>query len=762
MANTYPMSSPTNHNILQTEQSFQQLKSQLRSFSSERIRLVMYERFFKGIQDGGPPQRFLSYFQELVDPFSELLKPENLSYSSPQYLRSLQQILRAMKTAGLAESSSQEFQSKISLLNKHLLTCYCYLGEFDKVQTLLGIKHSCYPNPHGSNMEHLRSIIRIDANAESSELLEGVLSGWESMIDGSSTETVWIPLVEKVDLQGESLTVPMIQPLSANVEQRSRQAGEHLIFFNNYPITNNSPIYYQAYDAVHVAAKQLHRSLSRNKPYFRVMFGFPQTEYFYTGESFGLGMTLVASAAFHEAVNQRNQYRIRRNLAVTGVVDLRGDIRAVSEVTIKAKLKAVYNSPFERFVAPLQNEDDLKIYVETLHETHANKNVLLQPGEKIEAILEHDAVSEKIRIPLSEWTQTHVKRSQVMRYTGGFVSLIVLLWIGWWLNRDMNPVLVNIEGRLLQAWNANHDLLWSHEFLFQPVPNSSEEVIRADRLIHVIDIDGDNLNEVIYGNYERSRQKSGWILAFDSDGSVLWEYDEQPSLECGSQSYDDFYVTRSILPVINSNADSSRIVVCFGHNLYWPYRVVVLNMDGEAESEYWHAGQIKGLYQMDGELENIVFWGTNNALNAGVLGKLNIFGLPRFSPGFLDKCDSTLLRTMNELCYLTFRVSQELSVQAGDFRPEITDFLPSGTDTYTATLIVSSDNGPLFYSFDREFNITNFTISDFYFSSFQQYHGMRLYEKYSPDEVMEQLTDIYSYQQQNGPSKTYKLFPADE
>ena len=737
------MSSPTNHNILQTEQSFQQLKSQVRSFSSERIRLVLYERFFNGIQDGGPPQRFLSYFQELVGPLLELLKPENLSYSSPKYLRSLHQTMNAMKMAGLAESSSQEFQGRVEMLKKHLLGTFCYLGEFDQAQSLLGIDQSTGAIEQGTNLEKFRSLINTKPTTKHSEVLHEIYSAWESMVAGSSTETVWIPLVEKVELQGETLAVPMIQPLSVKVEQRSRQAGEHLIFFNNYPIANNSPIYYQAYDAVHVAAKQLHRSLSRNKPYFRVMFGFPETEYFYTGESFGLGMALVASAAFQKAVYQRVQVRVKMGWAITGMVDMGGSIRAVSGQSIENKLHAVYYSPFDRFIIPQKNENNLKSPLVTLKKEHPGKDIQLQYAEEIEATFNHNELSHMIRIPLKEWTQTHVRRSQVIQLVVVLALLIAFLWAGWWWNRDLNPENARIENGQLHVYNQDEQLLWIYDFGF-PLMNLYHQPGGLDPALIVEDIDGDGLNEVIIGNRERKPVQPSTVHAFDYDGALRWVYSDSSDVyyDDGNDNYGHKFATRFIM-IIDSNDKQKDVLVGFNHKLYFPSKLIRLSNAGEVKSTFWNSGAIDGAMFVSDFLQEkpvLLVYGTNNEYNSGFVAAFRADSLSGHSPQ-VNKHYIKQGEMVNQyFAYIQFPMLDTLGTYTFHRRTHVINIFPPSQEHLRIDLRGSNGEVEWLYYLDTSLTIRNLVFSD----SFNGQFLSQFKDKLNSEQIWDQLVQHYS------------------
>ncbi|MEA3287631.1 MAG: hypothetical protein U9Q77_09700 [Candidatus Marinimicrobia bacterium] len=290
--------------LREIEEKFKELQYYLSSGISARLKLSILYSFLSMIDQQSSPHRFYSYFQEVQEQIPELLQVDVLKFRSNEFLDRLQHYLQMMEDTGIEIESNQV---------------------------------------SGKSQEE-----------------QGGTSGF-------SSDTVWIPLVEQEQTQGFGLIRnATIQPLTVQVELRRSDADNDLILFNNYPVNMGDPFYNQALDAVGAAKKQLKIRRTGNIPKFRVMFGFADKEYFYTGESFGLGMSLAVLAQMEKATIQRTQHQISQNAVITGGIDVNGQVRGVSEQSLPAKIEAFYCSPFQIFVHPEINSDVIKVSLNKL------------------------------------------------------------------------------------------------------------------------------------------------------------------------------------------------------------------------------------------------------------------------------------------------------------------------------------------------------------------------------------------------------------
>lgn len=748
-----------------------------------RAKLDLYAEFLSRLHQQKHPQLFLSYYQEIYEGFLELFLPENLHYRAPQYLENLGTYCATMQDSGLKELKDPVFKRAFQELNLRRIAVNFYTGDISGALLRLNLELKDFKlDSNASNQEKFLGIYAylIQSGIAIPEQLEEIRVEWEVMAGGASDEMVWIPLVEKGQIEAESgLITATIQPLKVEVELRRRDATRDLIFFNNHPMGNNDLIYYQAMDAVSVAKKkQLKTKNGVKSSYFRVMFGFPDTGYFYTGESFGLGMSLAALAQMEKVTLQRTQHKILKNAVITGGVDVNGSVRGISELSLPAKIAAFYYSPFQTFVHPDINKNITTNTFEELkkaclHEPACQavaqgrkpvegsddrnpeekpaanqRQVETNAANSVSSLLKNQLITKKEKISFKVWSKAHIRKNQVLHYVSTILLLVGLGWGSWFYTRDLNVVRVEVTDNILTAFNGRDQPLWTYE-LFPYESIKSNISILGDRSIQVVidDINGDSQNEIILSPATIDEHYAGHLICLNNDGNILWDTDFGGAVLFGDSSYKPPFIADD-LKVAKLQDGKSVIIALFNHYPYFPAKIALVSNQGENLGMYYHGGSLSSIdifdVSQDG-VNDIVFCGTNNESRDGILGALELTKVSGHSPQQKDHYRHSKSSEANHIFYLRFPKGDWLDLKEKSQNFAIHHISKAGENDFRVTVSNKRMKYYAIYEFGKNMDYHGASFADNMLDTYLTLHDHGLYQDYSPEFVREKLDAIKSW-----------------
>ena len=744
---------PTLHQI---EESFQLLNFRLLTSTTPNTKLVLCHQFLTLLHSRERSGHYLSYYQEFYEELFSLITPQHLRFFSPEFLDTFQAHLVRMQQSGLLERHEPSYVNAIRSLEFRRAAVRFYVGDYTTGCAHLGIRNlnfSTLPElDHYQNFHRVLEIVRL-SHPKKSDSLEMILAEWQEMAEGLSSDTIWIPLVETNGMtKSEHSPIATLQPLKVELELRKRDAAQDLVFFNNHPLANNDLVYYQAMDAMTAARKYLGLNATRKDgPHFRVIFGFPESGSFYTGESFGLALALAIMVQVDQVFISRTQHRVLKNVVITGGVDVNGQVRRISEHSLQAKLEAFIYSPFRTFIYPEENDTAVKAGHPA--EYYPNREYQAIPVRSFSEIVNHPATTRKEKISLREWSKAHSRKNKIVSYLSLLLILTGIIWGSWFFTRDLNPVSLLLREKAVIAYNSGGKELWRIAIPSSDIVNNKGITVYETSKINMVydlkDIDDDKRNEVVYGVGSRNLAMSGMLRLVDHNGEIVWGKNINHTVRAGEEDYPPPFMIHSIIMLENKQSET-RIVTVQRHFLWFPSIVTQLDLKGDVKGEYFHGGHISSTVIEDinnDGVKDISFYGTHNdSLRSAILCVLSLDNIQGCSPSSVSSNKKFDMEVANHLVYLRFPQFTWIRQKENSLFFRVIEFTP----TFNKTYHVSAGNKETFqraeYDLDQNFRVISASLPDNARQKYFDLHGHTIEQDFSPAFIDSALRAVEYYE----------------
>ncbi|NQT64534.1 MAG: VCBS repeat-containing protein [Candidatus Marinimicrobia bacterium] len=728
----------------QIERRYQDLSYQINNGLSERSQLSLFINFYQSLQAQPEQAVFLSYYQESYENFFSLLSESNLAYRSPSYLEAIQTIGMEISRAGIKHLREQEFENTLELVQQTRIRHLCYAGMYAEVFELLSLAIPRKLDASLAPLEQLARLVELLKKADKPqvELFELTHKDWINRIAGCSREAVWIPLVEQTFTTPEAaLPEATIQPLGVEVNILDQNTSADILLFNNHPIQPGDQLYDQALDAL-LAAKAALRFGDKKRPGVQISFGFPQREFFYTGESFGLGMALVILAQLEQLSGQRKQHCLRNHVVYTGGLGLDGKVRGVSKQTFPAKLNAFRYSPFTVLVAPHYNtrfssesfEDQAYILDEVVS------------VDDLKQVKENSAIVEHKLISWQSWFGRQLKQNNIYHRVILLILTMLSIYFIWYIF-PYNVEGVKASGTRIYAVDELGLKRWEHDFgvpidlKHLQISNTADH--RTNQTLLIEDINADGKKDVILGLEQHFEHLSGSIQFLDGDGVNSWSVFPD-SLVINDSIYSTFNVGG--IKLADINGDGSKEIIAMINNTPWfPSVLTVLNSEGERLAWFYNAGHfididVLDLYQND-TLDLLVTLYNNEYKRAG---------LAVFDPGNFSAV-SPQSRAHYRLDFENPRGLRQYLLLKGTHFMQIPGSsvhqAPKGLDpNNNGNILVRTgdgfrDNG-LYYYFDYNLNMKRVALGDNFYAEYEKLIGHSIFQDFPNHSYLDSIKQI--------------------
>jgi len=634
--------------IFQIELASKKLQNILKIPASLKYKILYLISFFKLILEEPEQIIFNSYFEEftpqLYDLINRLGQVDVKVFFSPKEIDDVRNVLSKINNVTILEDKSYDFENLEELLTK----------EKDKALSYLD---------------------------GSSKLTLGV--------EEYSVNSINIALIEKNlnENYNSDLEVGMIHRFNLSSSIRSRNETTDHLEFNNLINLDKTKIVEQL-NRVTTIAKRACSNQNIKTHYYNFTYFFDLKEYIYTGSSLGLGGVTLAYNSI--LINElcKYYYKFRNDTIFTAEIDKDGNLVKLDAKSLKLKLKAVFFSPYTKFVLPEENIHEANSELEALNKKYTKRKLQLIPIRDFENVFKNLDIVERCELKFKDRLVTNYKKYHVV--VNWFLSIaaliVIILFIVNYLIPvlDRNPIIPRIENKKFTAYNKYGIKVWESDFFTRDYDSTSvyiDNFIKSN--IHIADLNDDNENEILVLNTDQKNLAiTRSMSCYKSDNTILWKYSKpHEEIYYGNTLFDDTYFLNRI-NVHDFNNDGKKEIITSGYLDPWfPCRITLYNYQGKEISHYWNAGHLKeiDIYDLDGDgKEEIYLMGATN--NEKYRGAVLVVFDPDFVKGASFNTDPQKDRKPGlEKYYIIFP------------KTILTKFCPAGL-TFTRDILVKGKN----------------------------------------------------------------------
>jgi hypothetical protein len=189
------------------------------------------------------------------------------------------------------------------------------------------------------------------------------------------------------------------------------------------------------------------------------------------------------------------------------------------------------------------------------------------------------------------------KRNPLISVSGSFVLTAVIV-VAFTLfskkQEDSNPSYFSVENNVLNIYNMSGEILWK-----KPIIHKDEhDFTVGSKAISILDVNMDGKNEVVtifqIPNDKESLKNS--LTVYNSNGTILWRENLGGEISYHGKKYADDYFIRKML-IHDYHGKKSIFVLIY--NSHSPAAVVVLDLLGNIQTEFWNYGHFADLIFSD-------------------------------------------------------------------------------------------------------------------------------------------------------------------
>lgn len=632
-------------NPITVEKHFQNVLATLAHSSSGRKRLLELGRFLDSLEDDFVA--YEPYLLELMQRLPDMMRALEVTGCAPEPLHDLVKKLRALQMQLAALAAIEGLSTALDQLQQNVARLYAYAGDWQKSLALLdegntaswqtwltAISNGCHQSPQVL-LRELREYAQRD-HSEIGSALDEMAECWTPM-NRAKENSVLAPVIERSLFQSNSATEEgglrclTIQILGAAPgEQDEIDADVHVL---NAPTTSN--ILQTPVTASRRLLAETHPQLTGK--YFAGRVKFESAPAMHEGGSANLAIAALFYCAATRYAEQRLQYRLAANVAITGEVKETGEVLPVDHEALGAKIKAVFFSWVEYFVVPKAQLGAVEILANELAQRYPNRQLTIIGVKHLGEIF----YDRRLAVRECAGIAKHIARKAWRKKftVGGLATTgLLVLIIGKLLYGplDKNPVsgeFVEESFLIKNKYGEQLDRIWVGA---PTVSRANENLVTRRLFADFYDADKDGTNEVI-SLQEATRETDNINLIYCKSivkDSVLWSAPLRRMLHFPNNSgtESDHFRPQSILAGDFDGDGAGEIFVIARHDLF-PSLVLKLDAKtGRELGDYIHAGHLEAMQAVDLDddgITEILLCGINNAFRAACLVVLD----PRFVAG---------------------------------------------------------------------------------------------------------------------------------
>lgn len=673
-------------NLIQIENASATLTEVLKTKSSSKYKLLLILNFFTLTRNYHDIESLYSYYIQFIDDFTALIQMENNSCLKPEEMDSILEFIVYLKNrTDSHEEVLQKSEDKLHVERKRVIS---------------------------------------------------ILSGASAKLSSSFSNKINIALIEQ-NANSEQLRFGAIGKLRID---EAIVSDETNVKFNNRT-NSDGELLKQLNQSVNVTHKDL-----KGRKNYKLSFEFEESESAYDGSSLGCAAACLTYNSMFRSELHNFYYRFKDDAIITGAIDDSGNLKPLSEESLKIKLETVFYSEYNTFVIPKDNFNFCYNLLEELNEEYPERKLLLVPVSNYKEVLENTNVTVRYYLRAGERINSYYKKYQKAVNVAAMVVIItglVYSALGIILPElDKNPVSVEYTDQKYILSNKYGKPVWESGIIGPSLDwiAKSSSVEFNNGLF--LDIDGNDKKEFIYvksaGNkpeYERT--------IFISSGDTEKVFYSIPVKNLYNKGGDTLLSTVYIfnLSVLDSARFGYSRIVFYARHRFFPGVIGVLDSHGNLLSEFWNYGHLGLFYKNDFDKdENIEYYfgGSNNKDHCAAVVVFD----PEFIDGASPEFDITGNNKKGTEKYFINIPPSKLLEKWDNMRNHVIEInRSSDTSIYVSTreMVYKDSTGMqvqpyLMYYFDRDMNCIG-VVGDDYFNKI--YNRM---QKENPE-----LETIYDY-----------------
>jgi hypothetical protein len=357
------------------------------------------------------------------------------------------------------------------------------------------------------------------------------------------------------------------------------------------------------------------------------------------GASIEAGLALFATNGLLRAIEHREEFSVRRDVAITGRVDESGHFLPVDRDGLRLKVEACIYSWIRILIVP---KTQVRYCQDILKELGPHADTLEVVGAgTLDDIYNSRRLTQSHRVPLPVRQGRRMWKHR--RLFAGFVFLALLAVILrlWYGPLDRNPAAVRFEGETMFVLNQASEII-------RRIHVGSETVNRTGapfvNFAQICDVDRDGSDEIVWLQHPDAslNQPAAVLCQGVRDSGPRWvaQLRRRVKFTLRQPLASDGFMPMTLLAGDFDRDGRSEIFAVAVHD-YEPS--LVLKFEAQSGRElgcYYHAGHLNSIAAVDlneDSVEELVLVGVNNQFNKACLVVLDPRHIDGYSPMRLDE-----------------------------------------------------------------------------------------------------------------------------
>jgi len=338
-----------------------------------------------------------------------------------------------------------------------------------------------------------------------------------------------------------------------------------------------------AFNFVNTGRKNLPR-------FFDVQVFFNSNLGIYSGESFGVLLTLLFIIELRRQITPNLIYSIAPGLALTGSINEKGEILRTGNRNILKKTEGIFYSGVSNFIIPKNDEIAANYVLEKLLTKHPKRQLKVTSVESVDDILNRRNI-----LLISKKPYTNRIKDFSIKNKYAFIVFIPVLLITFFLLQyqlNTNPVAYQLKGKEVQIKNKFGNVLWiwnteirQQDFSFQ---------WQRDLWIKILDVDGDSRNEILLVESLKDgvgSEKVGSVSCYKSENEILWSFTFRDTVSSPKEKNIPAFYGIQLIDTVTIEGER-LLFLRAGSMPTFPHAVFAVNLQTGVRKPgtLWHAG----------------------------------------------------------------------------------------------------------------------------------------------------------------------------